>query len=351
MKATKTSSGRWRVQIYDYQDASGKIHKKSFTADTKREAERMAANYKPAGERSMQIREMVERYIALKQPVLSPSSIRGYKNILKHYLSGSFGHLQADKVRPVQIQSWVSDLSQEVSPKTVSNAYGLYTAASHTFYPEIQVPAKLPQRMRAKLYAPTDEDICLLLNDTQRFPELYKAIMLGAFCGLRRGEICALDATDIDRAKGTVSVTKSIVSDGSCYKLKPPKTDDSNRVVIIPPFVMDKLPAEGPVVALSPTALTTAFWRAMNRYGGPRFRFHDLRHFFATRLTYMGIPSRIICDMGGWRTDWMMKRVYVDVADDELKRSREKMLGYFNAFSGDIPANIPATGTDDIEIS
>ena len=61
----------------------------------------------------------------------------------------------------------------------------------------------------------------------------------------------------------------------------------------------------------------------------------------------MGIPSRIICDMGGWRTDWMMKRVYVDVADDELKRSREKMLGYFSAFGETIPANIPSADTED----
>ena len=44
-KAKKTASGKWRVTIYDYKDSTGKIHQKTFTADTKREAERMAAEY------------------------------------------------------------------------------------------------------------------------------------------------------------------------------------------------------------------------------------------------------------------------------------------------------------------
>lgn len=36
-KVKKQPSGNWRVQVYDYTDAKGKRHYKSFTADTKKE--------------------------------------------------------------------------------------------------------------------------------------------------------------------------------------------------------------------------------------------------------------------------------------------------------------------------
>ena len=41
-KARKTKSGSWRVTVYDYKDSTGKVHQKTFTAETKREAERLA---------------------------------------------------------------------------------------------------------------------------------------------------------------------------------------------------------------------------------------------------------------------------------------------------------------------
>ena len=113
--------------------------------------------------------------------------------------------------------------------------------------------------------------------------------------------------------------------------MKPPKPDDSNRTVDVPPFVLDKLPHDGPFVESSPNAITARFLRLVEDLGLPHFRFHDLRHYFATRLTYIGVPSRIICDLGGWRTDKMMKRVYVDVAQDELQKQKKRAADFFEA--------------------
>ena len=43
-KAKKLPSGRWRIQVYDYTGENGKIYRKSFTAETKKEAEFLAAD-------------------------------------------------------------------------------------------------------------------------------------------------------------------------------------------------------------------------------------------------------------------------------------------------------------------
>ena len=43
-EARKLPSGKWRNQLYVGRDANGKRIYESFTADTKREADRLAAN-------------------------------------------------------------------------------------------------------------------------------------------------------------------------------------------------------------------------------------------------------------------------------------------------------------------
>lgn len=43
--AKKLPSGNYRIRIYDYQDANGNQHFKSFTAPTKKQAELLAAEY------------------------------------------------------------------------------------------------------------------------------------------------------------------------------------------------------------------------------------------------------------------------------------------------------------------
>ena len=44
-KAKKLKSGNWRCLVYDYTDENGKRHYESFTAETKKEAEYLAAEF------------------------------------------------------------------------------------------------------------------------------------------------------------------------------------------------------------------------------------------------------------------------------------------------------------------
>ena len=44
-KAKKLPSGKWRALVYDYTDSNGKRKYQSFTAETKKEAEFLAAHY------------------------------------------------------------------------------------------------------------------------------------------------------------------------------------------------------------------------------------------------------------------------------------------------------------------
>ena len=105
-KAKKLPSGSWRVQVYAGEE-NGKRKYRSFTAPTRKEAEFQAAQYalerKERENGNITVKEAIDRYIKSKEPVLSPSTIRGYRiiyrNNLKSLMDVRLGGLTAEKIQ------------------------------------------------------------------------------------------------------------------------------------------------------------------------------------------------------------------------------------------------------------
>ena len=94
------------------------------------------------------------------------------------------------------VQEWINRLAGRLSPKTVSNVNGLLMAALAMFAPELRINVTLPRKIPAQLYTPSDSDIKALLAAIDD-DELYLAVLLAAFGPLRRGELCALESSDV----------------------------------------------------------------------------------------------------------------------------------------------------------
>ena len=54
--------------------------------------------------------------------------------------------------------------------------------------------------------------------------------------------------------------------------------------------------------------LRRAFDRAVKAAGLAPFRFHDLRHTFASRLAMQGVNDRTLMALGGWKSPAMLTR-------------------------------------------
>ena len=61
------------------------------------------------------------------------------------------------------------------------------------------------------------------------------------------------------------------------------------------------------------------FIYACTAYPNARF-IHDLRHYAASALHAAGVPSQYIQKRGGWSSDYVMKRVYIDTISEEEQR-------------------------------
>ena len=333
-KAKKTASGKWRVTIYDYKDSTGKIHQKTFTADTKREAERKATEYQRGPVLAdLTVGEAVKKYIDLKKEVLSPSTCRSYLSIYRtHFRESRFGALKVSSLSSESVQRFISDLN--VSPKSVRNIRGLLMASVQMFRPEAVFRITLPASRKPELHTPTTEEIKKLIEVIGQDRQLYIFVLLCAFGPMRRSEACAIKYEDIDRKKKTITVRRSRVQDeNSRYIYKDiPKNYSSYRTIPYPDSVIKTIGAGfGYVLEDTPTALSDRFSRRVKSAGLPHFRVHDLRHYGASVLHAIGIPDQYIMSRGGWKTDNVMKRVYRDTLTDVEKEMNKKANDFFES--------------------
>lgn len=313
-KAKKLPSGNWRARAYSHTSADGKKHYESFTASTRQEAEMLAAKF--ANSRSsnnifdLTVAAAIDKYIESKTNVLSPSTIRGYRQVQGKYFD-SIGSMKVKKLTSADLQYFISHLSTTLSPKTIKNIYGLLTASIALFAPEMHFKVTLPTREKNIAESPEESDVMALYEDAEEW--LKKCIALGAFGGIRRGEIAALKYKDIKN--DTVYIHADFVQDdNNVWHYKPmPKTVKSVRIVRLPSRVIELLGTGSPeqfVVGVMPDKITKGFYRLKKKHG-MNIRFHDLRHFYASIGSILGIPDFVMADFGGWEHDSKsLKRAY-----------------------------------------
>ena len=336
-KATKRGK-KWRCLVfshYEYEDGK-KIRKyKSFTADTKREAERLAAVWEydqaqNAGKLS--VHDAIEQYIDVKETALSPSTVTGYRSYLK---TGKFDALEEMDVSEVDqraLQLWVSYmLEEDYKPKYIKNCYGLLRPAL-TMAGIGSIPVTLPMVIMPEIYVPTDGELRQLLAYlTEKDPEVKTAAMLAAFGSMRRSEICALRPSDFGR--DCVTVQRAIVrrSDGHWVLKKTNKTVTSHRTIVLPPQVMSSIDlSRDPIMSLDPDQLSKRFRKAVKHAGMPQaFCLHALRHYYVSIAHVLGIPDAYVMKMGGWQTDYVMKRNYRSTLTDVEKKEQAKLNKHF----------------------
>lgn len=336
--ATKRGK-RWRCLVFSHYEYEGgqKVRRyKSFTAPTKREAERLAAQYeydRAHTPQTITVHDAIDQYISIKRSVLSPSTVNAYERYLSSGKYASLEPLDIKAVDQVALQMWISETAAKHSPKYVRNLYALLRTSLNMFGAE-QLPVTLPTVPVKDMYVPTDAQLqtfLAYLNKPNKY-ELRVAAMLAAFGSLRRSEICALAAADFNGNE--VHVTKAMVrGDGGWVIKDMPKNNRSIRHVTLPPSIVSMIDlTHGPrILDANPDELTGRFKRAVH-YAGldeSAFTLHTLRHYYVSIAHALGVPDEYIMKMGGWRTDYVMKRHYRTILTDIEEKNQQVITEHF----------------------
>ena len=261
-----------------------------------------------------------ERYIESKHNILSPASVRTYYELIDR-MTDRLKSTNLYDVTQELIQIEVNEYSETHAPKSVRALHGFIAAVLGMYRPQFTLKTTLPRIQKEKAYQPTTKDIKRLLEAVKgtKFSIPYQLGVLG----LRRGEICALTLSDLDGDELTINKTL-IWNDG--WILKPAaKTDESNRTICIPDALAEEIRANGKIYEGDPKKLTYHLHDVQDKLGIPRFRFHDLRHYFASYASTLGIPEADIMAMGGWKSDHVFKSIYRDSMEESRKKSMKKI--------------------------
>lgn len=350
--AKKLPSGNWRVRIYIGKDSNGKPVYKSFTGPTKKGVELEAAEYnvtrkeKPKSE--LTVHEAIQKYIDNHSNIFSPSTVKNYRG----YLRNSYKEIEDIKVLELseeRVQKWVNSLAKEHSPKTVKNVYYLFVPAVNEAAKGMNLEIKLPATVKFEANIPTHEEVEQLFSYFQKAPEYMTAIMVAAIMGLRRGETCALEFSDI-LPNGRLRVNKAYALDeNKNWVLKYPKTKEGVRELALPDFLKERMLAlksdqykDDRIFHFNPNQLTDNFCAARDKLGFS-FRLHDLRHYYASVMLSLNTPDKYAMKRMGHSTPYMLKRVYQHLMDEKDREVDENMDAYMKRYSlipNDMPQNM-----------
>lgn len=325
MKIEKLPSGSYRVRkmykgktytvVFDY-----KPTQKEVVQAMAKELVQVQEKHK-----SMTFRIAAKEYIESKRNVLSPSTIRGYNTIIKQ-IPESFIEQNVHDITAIDVQKEINNFSKNHSPKSVRNYHGFISAVLGAFCPNLKLNTTLPQKIKNEPYIPSGNDIKKILGYVKG--TMFEIPIILACYGMRRSEICALTLDDID--KDVVHINKAMVQDeNKKWIVKTTKTTAGTRDIIIPPEIADMIRQQGYVYKGHPNSITCYLTKVQDALEIPHFSIHKLRHFFASKMSALGIPEADILKMGGWETDRVMKSIYrhsmIDREEQAKRDAAEKL--------------------------
>ena len=306
MKPRKLPSGSWNVRVM----VGGQSY--SFTHTDKKTVVRMASEFADEYRRKMDNPTLLERmreYVAENAERLSPSTVRSYNGMIR-MIEERTPRIASKRLSAITEQD-VSDIVRPLRTlKTKRNYVNFIHACTG------KSAGKLTGVSSKRVRVPTESEVKGLLQ-IFRNTELEVPIMLAAYGGLRRGEICALRMSDIDG--DFVHISRAVVRDPSGeWVTKDPKTASSVRSVLLPHFVIERIQAQGYITHLLPSQVSNRFWKKQRNLGIPPYCFHSLRHFHASYLHYLNIPDAYIMQRGGWSTPSVMQSIYRHALEDKV---------------------------------
>lgn len=149
-------------------------------------------------------------------------------------------------------------------------------------------------------YLTASQETHLLTSLPARF---HPIVSTALHTGLRQGELLRLRWADIDWTVGVLTIHET-------------KAGERRRVPmnsVIQTLLTGMREAEKPastdrVFPHDQRYLRRIFAKAVERAGLVPFRFHDLRHTFASRLAMHGVNDRTLMALGGWKSPRMLDR-------------------------------------------
>ena len=311
---------------------------------------------------------------------LKNSTRASYGDLIRLHIKPGIGAVKLDKLTPTMVQKFYNDLingskgKQPLAANTVRNVHTVLHKALRqaTHPPRCLIKTNpsdyvdLPKAEQAEMKVLTSEELAKLL-DVLKNDSHYAMFYIEVFTGLRRGELLALEWSDIDFEKQSISVSKQVQRERGVEHGKLQIVTLKNRKprTIYPPASVfpiletyrlfqdaykrsaeyEGIEWQNPDAVftnakggwLDGSVLYRSLQKNLIKAGLPRMRFHDLRHTFATAAIAEGVDVKTIQESLGHHDPGFTLRVYGHAHEEMKKAGAEKL----ESLAGQIKPELP----------
>lgn len=247
--------------------------------------------------------KFAEGFVTHVEAQCAPSTVARYKIILKTQLLPQFGGVPLDRLNAGLIQKYADGrLKEGAAPATVKQEINVLSGIFREARKQevvAQNPVALVKKPRVEneivRYLDAEEEKRLLAFAPE---SLRSAILVSIHSGLRDGELTRLTWADVRFEERLIVVRHT--------KSKKDRTVPMNRTILDTLQRLPRYDLASPYVFTNPKTMTrfdrfnNTVWRAvLKRAGISKFRWHDLRHTFASRLAQGGVPITTIKELMG----------------------------------------------------
>ena len=250
----KEKNGLYRKNLVVGKKADGSYIRKSVYGKTIKELEQKIVEITQqlnhgiqVWESTMTFRELANIWFEQYNLEAGENWKYGQRNMIKKYLIPSLGEMRIKDLRQLHLQTIITTLSKQglstsymkklkqIATQIMQVAVGSDLVIRNPFS-DVKVPKKDPFVRRAL----TEKEVALI-TDNWRGHNLGPMAMIMLYAGLRRGEVIALEWSDIDFEKKVIHVTKAATVVKNVTRIKKPKSDAGIRDVPIPKVLRNML--------------------------------------------------------------------------------------------------------------
>ncbi len=272
-----------------------------------------------------------------------PKTFDSYSTLLRIHVEPAIGHIRLVDLRPYHLQDLYSQkVSSGLSNRTVQYIHAVIRRGLKQAYKWGIVSRNIAELVEAP--RPARKELRIFsVEQSKQFLEalkddrLYSFYALAIGCGLRLGELLALNWEDINFEISTLSVRRNLQRVRGKTIIGEPKSDKSRRNVAIPSFVLEDLKKnrrnEGLIfttsngTAFSPRNIQRHFANTLVKLGLPKIRFHDLRHTFASIMFAQNIHPKTVQEALGHSSISLTLDTYSHMIPTLQKEAAEKLDG------------------------
>lgn len=309
-----TKQGTWYTS-FRYVDWTGeKKQKLKRGFRTKKEAQEYEAEYirKARADMDMELDSFVEIYFDDKKNELKYNSVRNKRHMIRTHILPYFGKRKMNEIVPADIIKWQNMIQEKGLSKTyermLQNQITALFNHAEKIYNLQNNPCKKVKKMGKsdadKMDFWTLEEYEQFLSVIEPNTDLYIMAELLFWTGMREGEMLALTPADIDLGRGLISINKTYYRSEGKDIITTPKTDTSNRMIMIPEFLTREIETyfrcfynfshEERLFPIVARTLQKRMKQTMEKSGVKKIRIHDFRHSHVAYLINQGVQPLII---------------------------------------------------------